>query len=427
MMRHILLTITALMGTFASADDHLDTFINTDVFELEVAADPQISPDGTQIAYVRTANDIMTDRARSNIWIVSSDGVDHRPLLSGTASYSSPRWSHDGNRLAYVSSAEGRGPQLYVRWMDTGQTALLSNLQNAPVGISWSPDDSQIAFSALVATEQDQLATAPARPEGADWAPGVRVISDLNYRADGRGYLESGYSHIFLLPADGGTPRQITQGEFNHGGKLDWTTDGNEIIFSANRNDDWRERARNSDLWLLNTHTGEMRQLTDRQGPDYAPSLSPDGSRLAYLGYEDRLMGYHNAQVSILDLNSGQITQLTEGLDRSIDSVDWAGSSSQLLISFDDFGQRKIASVDMEGNLRPLVSDAGSAGISRPYTSGSVSVAGNGAYAYTAGGPQRPADVALGHDDTAIRLTDLNADLLDHKQLGEVREISWRS
>ena len=86
MMRHILLTITSLVGAFASADDHLDTFINTDVFELEVAADPQISPDGTQIAYVRSANDIMTDRVRSHIWMVSSDGADHRPLLSGTAS-----------------------------------------------------------------------------------------------------------------------------------------------------------------------------------------------------------------------------------------------------------------------------------------------------------------------------------------------------
>ena len=160
-MRHIPLIISALMGASASADDHLDIFVNTDVFELEVATDPQISPDGSTIAYVRAANDIMTDSTRNNIWLVNSDGGDHRPLLSGTASYSNPRWSHDGNRLAYLSSAEGRGPQLYVRWMDTGQSALLSNLQNAPRGISWSPDDSQIAFSALVATEQDQLATAP--------------------------------------------------------------------------------------------------------------------------------------------------------------------------------------------------------------------------------------------------------------------------
>ena len=120
-MRHIPLIISVLMGASASADDHLDIFVNIDVFELEVATDPQISPDGSTIAYVRAANDIMTDSTRNNIWLVNSDGGDHRPLLSGTASYSTPRWSHDGNRLAYLSSAEGRGPQLYVRWMDTGQ------------------------------------------------------------------------------------------------------------------------------------------------------------------------------------------------------------------------------------------------------------------------------------------------------------------
>ena len=87
MMQHILLIISALLGAFASADDHLDTFVNTDVFELEVAMDPQISPDGSKIAYVRAANDIMTDSTLNNIWLVSSDGADQRPLLSGTASY----------------------------------------------------------------------------------------------------------------------------------------------------------------------------------------------------------------------------------------------------------------------------------------------------------------------------------------------------
>ena len=427
MKRYILLTISAFFGAFASADNHLETFINTDVFELEVATDPQISPDGRMIAYVRSSNDIMTDRTRANIWLVSSDGADHRPILSGTDSYSSPRWSHDGTRLAYVSSAEGRGPQIYVRWMDTGQTALLSNLQSAPIGISWSPDDSHIAFSAMVAVAEDKLVTEPARPDGADWAPSVKVIKELNYRADGRGYLEAGNFQIFTLPAEGGTPRQISQGEFNHGGKLDWTPDGSEIIFSGNLNEDWRERERNSDLWSMNAITGEMRQLTHRNGPDYAPTLSPDGSRIAYLGYADQLMGYHNSQVNIFDLNSGIITQLTEGLDRSIDSVEWAGSSSHLLISFDDFGKRIIASLDMEGNLLPLVSDVGGVGISRPYTSGNFSVATDGAYAYTAGRPDRPADVAAGRGGSAVRLTDLNADLLNHKTLGKVRGISWPS
>jgi dipeptidyl aminopeptidase/acylaminoacyl peptidase len=425
MLRLALLTLLFCASAFA--DDHLDTFLNTDVFELEIAADPQISPDGSQVVYVRNANDIMSDSTRANIWIVDADGSNHRPLLSGADSYSSPRWAPDGSRLAYVSSAEGRGPELYVRWMDTGQTALLSNLENSPRGLSWSPDGKRIAFSALVKGEGMTLATPPAKPEGANWAPGVTVTDQLNYRSDGRGYLDVGYTHVFVLPADGGTPRQVTSGEYNHSGSLSWSPDGEEIVVSANRNEDWQYRQQNSDLWSVNLTSGEMSQLTSRDGPDFAPAFSPDGSRIAYLGYDDERMGYHNTQVNILDVNSGEVSVLTDDLDRSVVSVNWSGSSSQLLISYDDFGKRNLASLDMEGNVSPLLSDMGSVGISRPYTSGSYSVADNGAYAYSAGDAQRPADVAIGRGGSSTKLTDLNADLLDHKTLGKVREISWRS
>ena len=164
-----------------------DTFKNTDVFEIEIAGDPQISPDGSQVAYTRLSNDIMIDRTRSNIWLVSADGRMHRPLLSGTGSYSSPRWSPDGGRLAYLSSAEGRGPELYVRWMDTGQTALLTNLPAGPGAISWSPDGESLAFEMFVESPGLELATAPQKPEGADGAAPVKIINELPYRVDGAG------------------------------------------------------------------------------------------------------------------------------------------------------------------------------------------------------------------------------------------------
>ncbi|MCY4357359.1 MAG: S9 family peptidase [Gammaproteobacteria bacterium] len=407
---------------------HASQFINTDVFELEVAADPQISPDGSQVVYVRNSNDIMTDRARANLWIINTDGSEHRPLLSGTDTYSSPRWSPDGTRLAYISSAEGRGPELFVRWMDSGQTALLSNLEHPPSGIAWSNDGEQIAFSMLVESEPVTLTTSPDKPEGAEWAPGVTVIDELTYRADGRGYLERGYSHVFVIPTEGGTPRQITSGEFNHGGRLSWSPDNEVIVLSANRNADWRYRNRNSDLWSVNVSSSEMTQLTSRNGPDYAPAFSPDGSRIAFLGYEDEYLGYQNVEASMLEIDSGSISLLTETLDRSVISLDWAGSSSSLLISYDDFGERNLASLDMEGNSQSMLSDMGGVGISRPYTSGSYSVANDGSYAYTASSTLQPADVAVGRRGEGIsKLTALNEDLLGHKQLGSVEKISWRS
>ena len=95
-----------------------------DVFELEIGASPRVSPDGEQVVYVRRSMDIMTDSMRSNIWIIDADGENHRPLLSGPSSYSNPVWSPSGDRIAYVADAGGIGRQLFVRWQDTGQTAL---------------------------------------------------------------------------------------------------------------------------------------------------------------------------------------------------------------------------------------------------------------------------------------------------------------
>ena len=428
-MRRLLLSALIVCGVAVADDEpNKNYFLNTDIFEIEVAADPQISPDGSRIVYVRQSNDIMIDRARSNLWMVDAQGGQHRPVVSGTDSYTSPRWSPDSTRIAYVSSAEGRGPELYVRWMNTGQTALLSNLATSPSSITWSPDGDWIAFSALDKGEKASLAKAPAKPEGAEWAPPVTVIDRLYFRADGRGYLEPGFTHIFVIPAEGGTPRQVTSGDFHHGGEMTWSPDGETIVFSANRNDDWEYKTRNTDLWSVNVSSGEMTQLTTRDGPDGSPVFSPDGSKIAYLGYDDRKMGYHNSIAYVLDVEDGSVEALTADFDRSVGDVQWAGSSNRLYIQYDDYGKRHIATLSMGGDIESIADDVGGTGVSRPYTGGGFSVSDNGSYAYSAGTPYRPADIAAGRRGrSASKLTNLNDDLLAHKTLGTVEEITWES
>ena len=216
-MRTYALTLlgTLCLSLFASANDadapEDDLFRQLDVFHLEHASDPRISPDGKHIVYVRNSMDIMKDRRRSNLWILNSDGTEHRPLTSGKQNDFAPRWSRDGKRLLYLSTSGGT-PQLHCRWMDTGQTAKLTEVTAAPGNAEWSPDGTQIAFAMTVPEPAKPFAELPAKPEGAEWADSPKVIQKLMYRFDGEGYLKDEHTQLFLLSAEGGAPRQLTKG-----------------------------------------------------------------------------------------------------------------------------------------------------------------------------------------------------------------------
>ncbi len=401
---------------------------NTDIFQLEYATDPQVSPDGAVIAYVRQSNDIMSDRARGSIWTTAVSGdAGHRPLLSGADSYSSPRWSPSGDRLAYVTGAETGKPQIYVRWMDTGQTALITNLAEAPRSIAWAPDGRSIAFSMFVEDKPEPLAPPPAAPEGAEWAAPANVIDDVLYRADGAGFSRSGATHIFVVPADGGTPRQLTEGDFNHAGPLNWATDGSAIFFSANRNEDWERDLVESDIWRVSVSDKAMSQLTTRDGPDFAPTVSPDGTKIAYLGNEDTLMGYQTTRVSIMTAAGADKQVLTDDFDRSIDAVAW-DSDDSLIIQYDDRGRTYLARLALDGSRDALMRDISGTTLGRPYTSGTFDTNASGVIAYTSGRADRPADIAVkSGDNPATRLTRLNDDLLAEVDLGAVERITWSS
>src|SRR5262245_33338958 len=188
-----------------------------DIFNLQTASDPQISPDGQRIVYVRGFSDVMQDRRFSNLRIINSDGTNHRPLTTGQASDSSRRWSPDGTRIAYISG-EGGHSQICVRWMDSGQTARITNLESAPSGMEWSPDGKEISFATFVPAEPVKLAQMPKAPPGAKWADPAIIYDKPVYRFNAAGYLKPGYTHVFVVSAEGGTPRQITNGSFHFGG-----------------------------------------------------------------------------------------------------------------------------------------------------------------------------------------------------------------
>ncbi len=397
-----------------------------DVFELEYASSPQIAPDGSRIIYSRTHFDIMTDSSKSELWMIDEDGT-HLPLLGGQPA-GSPRWSPDGTRIAYVTSKDGKA-QIHCYWIDEDKTAALSRLTEGPGSITWSPDGKQIAFSMRVPSAKKPFARLPAKPKGAKWANPPTMITKLQYRADGRGFLPEGFQQIFVLSADGGSPRQITSGDFDHGGNICWTPDSKHIIISANRHPDHEFQPRNSELYRISLDDRSIVQITDRVGPDSSPALSADGQHLAFTGFDDKLLGHQNSRLYVMNPDGSNRRMLTESLDRGVGSPVWSEKHQGFLFTYTDQGNSKLGLARLDGSWEKLADNLGSNATGRPYTrGGAVTVADNGTVAFCITTPKHPGDLArLVAGGSVERLTNLNRDLLDHKTLGKVEVMRFLS
>ena len=398
-----------------------------DIFDLEYASDPQIAPDGSRIVYTRQSMDIMDDQRNASLWIVNADGSGHRPLTEPGQNASGARWSPSGDRIAYVSSTD-EGAEIFVRWMDTGQTAKLTQLTESPGGLAWSPDGTHLAFSMMVKADPAPFASMPAQPDGAEWAPAPDVIDQVIYRSDGSGYLDEGYTHLFVLPADGSAPRQITHGDYNHDGTPVWTPDGSALLFSANRHDDWPLSPLNTEIYRVDIDSRGITTLTDREGPDGSLALSPSGDRVAYTGFDDREQGYQVTRLYVMNADGNNARVITPNFERDVQNPTWHADGQRIIFQYDDEGTTKIGSVTLDGQREELATQVGGTTIGRPYTSGSFSLANDGRFAFTHSTPQRPADVAIGQTGQESQvLTALNDDLLGHKTLGAVEEFTYAS
>ncbi|MEL7444560.1 MAG: S9 family peptidase [Pseudomonadota bacterium] len=430
-MKNFLLASAALV--FASplaADDHTSEdgetsakhFGGADLFGLSVAADPQISPDGDAIAYVRRTNDIMVDQAVSSIWLIDIASGDETPLVTGEGSHVSPRWSPEGDRLAYVSTESGGGPELHVRWMDSGVSANITALPEAPSAISWSPDGESLAYTSRVPDASLALGKPPAKPEGAEWGKPLQVIDKVTYRNDGGGYVKAGTMQLFLVDATGGAPRQLTNGEYSNGGTVEWTPDGKTILYSANRNADWELEPLQADIYALDVESGAISQLTERVGPDFAPQVSPDGRRIAYLGFDDVGNAFDHTELYVMNIDGSNETLLLGDMPGSVDGLEWTDAG--LFASYENDGEHRVARVAMNGRTTELAPEIGSTYYALPYVGGQWSVSEDGTIAFTDASSIRPPDIAVTTRSGTRRLTALNDTKLGAMDLGETRALS---
>ncbi|MEL7285244.1 MAG: DPP IV N-terminal domain-containing protein, partial [Pseudomonadota bacterium] len=325
--------VTGLLAFPALADghEHDDSrkFTTERVFDIEYASDPQISPDGETIVYVRRSMDKLKDQDRGDIWTLDVDTGAHRPLVTGGSSAGAPRWSPDGTRLLYSTATDGK-PDLRLYYFDSDRSVSLSQFAYGPGSAAWSPDGSTIAFTMFTPGETPSFAKPVAKPEGAEWSPPVRVFDDLQFRFDGRGYLKEGATHVYTLSAEGGTPRQITSGEADYGSPT-WLNDGTLLVV-GNAAEDRELDPIESEIYAVNLADLSQTALTSRDGPDLSPTVSPDGSKIAYLGYDDLVKSYQQADLYVMNADGSHVTELAAEFDRSFSAVTWHPNGRSLIV-----------------------------------------------------------------------------------------------
>jgi dipeptidyl aminopeptidase/acylaminoacyl peptidase len=391
-------------------------------FEMESIGSPQISPDGKSIIFTRGWIDKVNDQARSNLWIVDIEGKRVRELTRGNWRDTSPVWSPDGKKIAFLSERDDT-TQIHVMWLDTGEVAQLTHLERAPSNLVWSPDGKKLAFTAFVPDDKPILnVKLPKRPDGAKWAAPAVLVDRLAWRADGRGWLPKGYTHIFRIDAElGGTPRQVTSGDFSHNDPQ-WSADGKTIYLSAIRKPDAEYEFGDSEIYAADLKTLEIKALTDRKGPDGSPRPSPDGKWIAYTGYDEKKYTSHLSSLYLMDSSGGSKRLLAGNLPSSPSNAVWAADNSGVYYQMEERGEANLYFVALNGAIKKVTQGA--------HVLSGVSAARNGHAAATVTTPSRPGYLVtfpLLKPEALKELVDVNADVLADIKLGEVDELQFKA
>ncbi len=377
---------------------------------------PRISPDGSEIVYTRGWVDKVNDRRRNELYIMNADGSRNRLFATG----SSPVWSPDGSRIAYTSQGEPSGSQIFVRYRDLEGSTQITRVERSPSNIRWSPCGNYLAFNMMVPHRESWPIQMPSRPDGARWTEAPRIITSLVYRRDRVGFVEQGYTHIFVVPADGGAVRQITSGNWNHSG-VEWTPDGSEILFTSLRVEDAEYAYRESEIYAVNVQTSDIRQLTSRKGIDRSPVVSPDGRMVAYVGYDWTDDTYIENKLYVMNMDGSNPREIATGLDRSPSGLVWAADNSGIYFSASYNGTRNFWFAPLRGSERQITAGNHMLTVS--------DVNRNGMAAAVLTSYHQPAEIVTFRlDDAELKqITDVNRALLDRVKLGEVEELWYKS
>jgi dipeptidyl aminopeptidase/acylaminoacyl peptidase len=283
----------------------------------------------------------------------------------------------------------------------------------------------------LVPKESKWDIPLPKPPEGAKWTKAPAVVDRLHYRQDRVGYTEAGFTHLFVVPADGGTPRALTSGDWNVGARfdgmagtvgLDWTPDGRTIVIDGLDVPDADLRYRDSDVFAIDVVSGSRRKLMSERGNWSNPRISPDGRLAAFVGHSFTKASYKSEELFVVGLDGNGMRKISGSLDRDAVNLQWAPDGSGVYFSADDHGTSNVQFAPLSGSTRTITSGTHMLSL----TSISAKSLGVGVRSSA----HQPPDVVrfnLIQPGQVAQLTHVNDDVLNGITLGAVEEVAYTS
>lgn len=408
-----------------------------DLFRFHLPADPRLSPDGAQVAYVLQWTNLEQNKYFANLHLVRTDGSGQRQLTRGDHRDTSPRWSPEGTRIAFLSDRSERS-QIWCIPVDGGEAAALTELEEGSIGeLHWSPDGTRIAFTFR---PKPIWARKEAREEREKQhrCPPPLVVRRLHYREEGAGYIGDERWHVFVVDVANRDVRQLTSGETDQG-SLAWSPCGERIAFITNRSADPDVTPYLDEIRVIPASGGDEQQIEAPDGPKHHLAWSPDGERLAYYGHTDTRDAWSpvDSHLWVVPAGGGRARDLSAVLDRPAGNCTladlrpgaegwtgpvWDPDGLSLYFLASDQGAVHVYHVTLDGeapvNLTP--------GLRAEVTALSLDAEANH-LATVVGDPVHPGDVYTAFLDPGPlglrRLTALNQNLLAELELAAPEEV----
>ncbi|MDC3051199.1 S9 family peptidase [Bacteroidota bacterium] len=418
-MNHILTFILLLF--IINVNGQKKTRLSLDHYKnYEWTSNPKLSPNGEHIIYSKTWINLVDDKRETDLWIINSDGSSNRFFLNG----SNGKWSPDGNRVAFTKKGKPNGTQIFVKYLGIeGEPTQITKLEKSPSSMEWSPDGKYIAFIMHVSSKPAlEPKGIPDKPNGASWTKSPKVIDQVDYSQDRVGFLQRGFRQLFIVPSEGGTSRQITFGEFDDvSSGISWSRDSKKIIFSSFQRPDAEYARGHSNLYSVDINSLELTELTSRDGTEYSPRLSPDGSKIAFVGSTWSKNFFNDRKMYVMDSDGSNLKCLTSNLDQIPGAPIWASNNSGVYFNVREFGQSNVYFADLRGKVNKITN--GNHMLTMNDLVGKNAVA-------TWTDPSNPMDILyfnIQNSDKMRRLTNVNKDIFYNVEFGKVEEITYKS